>query len=48
MTIKDILKKIGNNENCKIVKNKCDFKNELYLPNDLKYFYENYETIELF
>lgn len=48
MTIKDILKKIGNNENCKIVKNKCDFKNELNLPNDLKYFYENYETIELF
>lgn len=48
MGIKDIISKIEQNSNCKLAARKSNFACDLTLPEDLKYFYDNYDSLEFF
>lgn len=44
----NVLQKIESDPNCKLLKRESIQKSNLKLPSDLKYFYENYDSLELF
>ena len=46
--IKDIIELIKKDKNCKLVEGMSDFASDLNIPEDLKFFYDNYDSIELF
>jgi hypothetical protein len=48
MKIIEVLETIKNSLNCKLEKREFLLKDNLELPSDLKYFYENYDSLELF
>ena len=49
MNIQDILELIGKDANCNLIPKKTsNSENRINLPDDLKYFYNNYEYLELF
>ncbi|MFI8605655.1 SMI1/KNR4 family protein [Cellulophaga baltica] len=48
MNIQDILELIGKDANCNLVPKMNTNENKINLPDDLKYFYEKYESLELF
>ncbi|KAF2080568.1 SMI1/KNR4 family protein [Flavobacterium sharifuzzamanii] len=48
MEMINVLQKIESDPNCKLLKRESTPKSNLKLPSDLKYFYENYDSLELF
>ncbi|QPQ30190.1 SMI1/KNR4 family protein [Lysinibacillus sp. JNUCC 51] len=48
MKIIEIINKIEQDSNCRLVKKITDFKSELALPEDLHYFFSNYDSLQMF
>ena len=48
MKIQEIINTIQHDKACKVVKRVTPFRSDIELPADLQYFYENYESMELF
>ena len=48
MKIQEILNQIELDNQCKLTKKKSDIFFDITIPNDLEYFYKNYESLELF
>lgn len=44
MNIQSLLRKLEESDNCNLIKSKENINFFLEIPDDLKYFYENYET----
>jgi len=48
MRIIEIIKKIEQDSNCRLMKRITDFTSELALPKDLNYFFSNYDSLQMF
>ncbi|MCM3293275.1 SMI1/KNR4 family protein [Paenibacillus sp. MER 180] len=48
MKIIEIIKKIEQDSNCRLVKRTTDFTNEFALPKDLNYFFSHYDSLQMF
>ncbi|MBG9452538.1 hypothetical protein ABE61_00115 [Lysinibacillus sphaericus] len=48
MKIIEVIKKIEQDCNCKLVKRNTEFRSELALPEDLNYFFSNYDSLYIF
>ncbi|WP_217492509.1 SMI1/KNR4 family protein [Paenibacillus sp. KS1] len=48
MKIIEIIKKIEQDSNCRLVKRTTDFTNEFALPEDLNYFFSHYDSLQMF
>ncbi|WP_227775221.1 SMI1/KNR4 family protein [Paenibacillus sp. NAIST15-1] len=48
MKIIEVIKKIEQDSNCRLVKRTTDFTNEFALPEDLNYFFSHYDSLQMF